>query len=319
MAQVVSAVDPALRADCPPTGAEQKQTWDVVTFGLFVAVPFLALVVAVPFAWGRGLSAADVIIALVMYAVTGHGVTVGFHRYFTHHAFTAPRWVQAILAVSGMMAVQGSVISWVAAHRRHHRFSDRDGDPHSPWRYGTGMRALSKGLLYAHLGWLFDRRQTTSPERFAGDLCDDPLIERLSAAFPAWVVVSMLLPPLVGGLSTWSWQGGATAFFWGSLVRVAVLHHVTFAINSICHVAGRAPFKTKDRSRNVWWLALPSMGESWHNFHHAEPMSARHGVGRFELDTSAFVISVLERLGWIDHVRWPDADVVARRRLLGAA
>jgi stearoyl-CoA desaturase (delta-9 desaturase) len=303
-------IDPFDGADTP----ELKKTWEQVTLALFLGLPFVALVAAVPVAWGWGLGWRDIVIAFVMYAITGHGVTVGFHRMFTHKAFRAQRWLRVTLAVAGMMAIQGPVIRWVADHRKHHRFSDRDGDPHSPWKYGTGFRALTKGFFYAHLWWLFDSEQT-SEEKFAPDLCKDPAIRRVSSAFPLWVVASMLLPPLVGGLWSWSWEGALTAFFWGSLVRVALLHHVTFAINSVCHITGRTPFKTKDESRNVWWLALPSMGEAWHNFHHAEPTSARHGVGRFEIDTSAMVIRVMEKLHWVHDVRWPDAAIIARRRV----
>lgn len=295
-----------------------KKTWEQVALALFVAVPLAALAAAVPLAWGWGLSWHDLAIAVTMYAVTGHGVTVGFHRHFTHHAFKAPGWLRTTLAVCGMMAVQGPVIDWVAAHRRHHRFSDREGDPHSPWRYGRTFKALAKGFVYAHLGWLFDRQQVTSADKFAPDLCRDPVIRRLSGAFPVWVALSMLLPPVAGGLWSWSWQGAITAFFWGSLVRVAALHHVTFAVNSVCHLVGRSPFKTRDQSRNVWWLALPSMGEAWHNFHHAEPSSARHGVGRFEIDTSAVVIRVMESLHWIRDVHWPADAAVAHRLLVEA-
>jgi stearoyl-CoA desaturase (delta-9 desaturase) len=281
-------LDPVPAGDPAPSEPELKKTWEQVTLILFIVVPFLALAAAVPVLWGWGLSWRDVVIAAVMYAITGHGVTVGFHRHFTHKAFRAHRWLQITMAICGMMAIEGPVLRWVADHRKHHRFSDHEGDPHSPWRYGTSVRALTKGIFYSHLGWLFDVEQT-SEEKFAPDLYKDQTLLRVSRAFPVWVVTSMLLPPLVGGLWSWSWQGALTAFFWGSLVRVALLHHVTFSINSICHVTGRTPFKTKDQSRNVWWLAIPSMGESWHNFHHAEPTSARHGVGRFEIDTSAGV------------------------------
>jgi stearoyl-CoA desaturase (Delta-9 desaturase) len=309
--------------DPVPTGGpaavepEYKKVWEQVALFLFIVVPLLALLAAIPMVWGWGLSWRDVVIAAVMYAVTGHGITVGFHRHFTHKAFKAQRWLQVVLAIAGMMAIQGPVLRWVADHRKHHRFSDHDGDPHSPWRYGTTFRALTKGIVYSHVGWLFDLEQT-SAAKFAPDLVKDRAIARVSRAFPAWVVLSMLLPPLVGGLWSWSWQGALTAFFWGSLVRVALLHHVTFSINSICHITGRTPFKTKDRSRNVWWLAIPSMGESWHNFHHAEPTSARHGVGRLEIDTSAAIIWVLERFRFISEVRWPDAGLIARRRLTTA-
>jgi stearoyl-CoA desaturase (Delta-9 desaturase) len=301
-------------ADAVVIEPEMKKTWEQVALFLFITVPFLAVFAAIPVAWGWGLSWRDIIIAAVMYLITGHGVTVGFHRHFTHKAFKARRWVQVTLAIAGMMAIQGPVLRWVADHRAHHRFSDHDGDPHSPWRYGNSIKGLTKGIFYSHVGWLFDMEQT-SADKFAPDLVKDRVLSRVSRAFPIWVVISMLLPPLVGGLWSWSWQGALTAFFWGSLVRVGLLYHVTFSINSICHVTGRTPFKTKDRSRNVWWLAIPSMGESWHNFHHAEPTSARHGVRLFEIDSSAMIIWVMERLRFVSEVRWPDAASIARRKL----
>lgn len=294
--------------------ADLKTIWQQVALALFIAVPFAALLAAAPVLWGWGLSWRDVLIAGAMYAIAGHGVTVGFHRCFTHKAFHAKRWVRSGLAVAGSMAIEGPILRWVADHRKHHRFSDRDGDPHSPWRYGRNLRALSRGFLYSHVGWLFDIEQT-SQQKFAPDLCQDRALVRISRTFPLWVVLSMFIPPALGGLWSWSWQGALSAFFWGSLVRVALLHHVTFSINSVCHITGRRQFNTRDESRNVWWLALPSMGEAWHNFHHAAPTSARHGVGRLEIDTSAMVIRVMERMSWVDAVRWPDAGFVARRRV----
>lgn len=295
--------------------AGRKTMFEQVTLSLFIVIPFLAVLAAIPIMWTWGLLTwRDATIAIVMYAITGHGVTVGFHRYFTHRAFRAKQWVRVTLAVAGSMAIQGSVIQWVSDHRKHHRFSDREGDPHSPWRYGNSVRALAKGFMYAHVGWLFDWEKT-SEKRYAPELLADKAIRRVSRTFPIWVAVSMLIPPLVGGLWSWSWMGALTAFFWGSLVRVALLHHVTFSINSVCHITGRRPFKTRDRSQNVWWLAIPSMGESWHNFHHAEPTSARHGVRFMEIDTSAIVIKAMEKLRWVQDVRWPDAAIIARRRL----
>jgi stearoyl-CoA desaturase (delta-9 desaturase) len=297
---------------------DHKTRFEQFSLFLFMIVPFLALAAAIPVMWAWGyLSWHDAVIAGVMYAIAGHGVTVGFHRYFTHRAFRARQWLRVTLAVAGSMAIQGSLIQWVSDHRKHHRFSDRDGDPHSPWRYGRTIGAVAKGFFYAHVGWLFDWEKT-SERRYAPELLADKVIRRVSRAFPVWVAVSMLTPPLVGGLWAWSWGAAVTAFFWGSLVRVALLHHVTFAINSVCHIKGRRPFKTRDRSQNVWWLALPSLGESWHNFHHADPTSARHGVRRLEIDSSAALIRVMEKLRWIHDVRWPDAGDVARRRLTPA-
>jgi stearoyl-CoA desaturase (delta-9 desaturase) len=312
-------LDPPTAAE-PPGGSdpaeppEYKSVTQQVSLFLFMVIPFLALLAAVPILWTFGfLSWPDAVIALFMYVLTGHGITVGFHRYFTHRAFRARRWLRVTLAVVGSMAIQGSVIQWVSDHRKHHRFSDREGDPHSPWRYGRNLGALAKGFFYSHVGWLFDWEKT-SEKRYAPELLADRVVRWVSNTFPLWVMVSLLVPPLVGGLWTWSWKGALTAFFWGSLVRVGLLHHVTFSINSVCHIKGRRPFKTRDRSQNVWWLALPSLGESWHNFHHAEPGSARHGVRFLEIDTSALVIRAMEKLRWVHDVRWPDAGVIARRR-----
>jgi stearoyl-CoA desaturase (delta-9 desaturase) len=315
----IEAVEPALLSATAACAADEepefKKTWEQVALFLFIVVPFLAVLAAIPVMWGWGLTWRDVIIAVGMYAITGHGITVGYHRHFTHHAFRTKRWFKVVLAVAGSMAIEGPVTRWVADHRRHHRFSDREGDPHSPWRYGNNLKALTKGFFYAHVGWLFDLEQT-SEEHYAPDMVKDKDIALVSRFFPFWVAVSLLIPPFVGGLWSWSWQGALSAFFWGSLVRVALLHHVTFSTNSVCHITGRRTYKTRDQSRNVWWLAIPSMGEAWHNFHHAEPTSARHGVRFFEIDSSAAIIWTLEKLRWIQDVRWPDASVIARRRLV---
>ncbi len=302
-----------LGKSAPADPSDIKTIWQQVALALFIAVPFAALVVAVPVLWGWGLSWPDVVIAVAMYVITGHGITVWFHRYFTHKAFGAQRWLQISMAIAGSMAIQGPIVRWVADHRKHHRFSDRSGDPHSPWRYGATATALVKGFWHSHIGWLFESQ--TSQEKFAPDLCKDRVISGISRSFPLWVVISMLIPPLVGGLWGWSWQAAFWAFFWGSLVRVAVLHHVTFAINSVCHITGRRPYKTTDKSRNVWWLALPSMGEAWHNFHHAAPTSARHGVRRLQIDTSAMLIRVMEWLHVVRNVRWPDSGLIAKRQV----
>jgi stearoyl-CoA desaturase (delta-9 desaturase) len=301
--QTEPAVD-ELAAVSGTLGGDTQSRKEQIALGIFIAVPFLAVLAAIPMAWGGWLGWSDVLICLVMYAITGHGVTVGFHRFFTHRSFKPNRAVKVGLAIAGSMAIQGPVVRWVADHRKHHKFSDRDGDPHSPWRYGNDLKALTKGFLYAHLMWLFSPEQT--PQRkYAPDLMKDPDVVKVSRQFPLWVAVSLLAPPLAGFLLTWSWQGALTAFFWGSLVRVSLLHHVTWSINSICHTLGERPFLSRDKSANVWWLAIPSMGESWHNLHHADPTCARHGVMRGQLDTSARIIWLLEKVGWVHDVRWP--------------
>jgi stearoyl-CoA desaturase (delta-9 desaturase) len=294
-------------------GEDQKKRWEQVALFLFIAIPFVALLAAIPVAWGWGLGWRDIAISVVMYTISGLGITVGFHRYFTHGAFKAKRPLRIALAVAGCLAIEGPVIRWVADHRKHHKFSDKEGDPHSPWRYGETLPALLKGLYYAHMGWLFDVEQT--PQRqYAPDLIKDLDVWRISRAFPQLVAVSLLLPPLVGGLLSMSWQGALSAFFWAGLVRIGLLHHVTWSINSICHAMGKKPFRTRDRSGNVWWLAILSFGESWHNLHHADPTCARHGVLRGQIDISARVIWLLERFGWAYDVRWPAPSRIASRR-----
>jgi stearoyl-CoA desaturase (delta-9 desaturase) len=292
---------------------ELKARWEQVALAIFVAVPFVALLATGFVLWGSGLSWTDLTLAVVFFAISGHGVTVGFHRYFTHGSFKANRPLRIALAIAGSLAIEGPVVRWVADHRRHHAYSDEDGDPHSPWRYGNSFRGLSKGLWHAHIGWLFDVEQTDQ-KRFAPDLLADPDIAKVNRAFPWLVTVSLLLPALLGGLITWSWMGALTAYFWASVVRIGLLHHVTWSINSICHTWGERPFVTKDRSVNVWWLSILSMGESWHNLHHADPTCARHGVDKGQLDSSARLIRWFEQAGWARDVRWPKAERLAARR-----
>jgi stearoyl-CoA desaturase (Delta-9 desaturase) len=291
--------------------------WAVGVLTVGVVVPLLALLAALPVAWGWGLSWLDITIALAFYLVSGFGIAVGFHRYFTHGAFKAKRWLRIALAVAGSLAIEGPIVRWVANHRRHHAYADREGDPHSPWRYGPTVAGIAKGLLFAHIGWMF-RSESSNRNRFAPDLLADhdiKLIDRLSGPI---ALASVLAPPLIGGLLTWSWQGALTAFFWGTLVRIALLHHVTWSINSICHMYGQRPFATRgaDRASNFWPLAIISFGESWHNSHHADPTCARHGVLAGQLDPAARVIRLLEKAGWVNDVRWPAPQrLQARQRV----
>jgi len=297
---------------------ETPPRWVVGVLALMVVGPFLALLAAVPVAWGWGLSWLDAGLALAFYLVAGFGVAVGFHRHFTHGAFKAVRWLRVTLAVAGSLALEGAIVQWVADHRRHHAYADREGDPHSPWRYGTTVAGLAKGLFFAHCGWLF-ARQPSNRDRFAPDLLADRDIMRVDRLYLP--LVSLFAPPVLGGLLTWSWQGALTAFFWASLVRIALLHHVTWSINSICHVYGQRPFATRsgDRAANFWPLAIISFGESWHNSHHADPTCARHGVLRGQLDPAARLIWLLEKAGWVSEVRWPTPQRFDARRLASQA
>ncbi|KAA9156460.1 acyl-CoA desaturase [Amycolatopsis acidicola] len=271
---------------------------------VFVLLPLVALAVAVPFAWGWGLSWLDIGLGAAFFVISGLGVTAGYHRHFTHGSFKANRPLRIALAIAGNLSAQGPATTWVADHRRHHAFSDRVGDPHSPWLFGTGPRALAKGFWFAHMGWLFER-EVTNAERFAPDLLADKDVRRVDALFPVWVAATFLLPAIMGGLITWSVWGGVTAFFWAGLVRVALLHHVTWSVNSICHMIGERPFVSRDKAANFWPLAIFSFGESWHNLHHADPTCARHGVKRGQIDITARLIWIFEKVGWAWQVRWP--------------
>ncbi|MDQ1710690.1 MAG: hypothetical protein QOE45_140 [Frankiaceae bacterium] len=297
----------------PPIPTEPKKRWEQVALVLFVVLPFAAVLAAGFVLWGNGIGWTDVWIAVLMYAIAGHGVTVGFHRYFTHGSFKANRPLRIGLAIAGSLAIQGPVIRWVADHRRHHAFSDKPGDPHSPHEYGEGVGAMLKGLWHAHMGWLFDPEQT-SMEKYAPDLLADKDIAAVHKAFPQLVAVSLIGPALLGFAVTGRWTGAVSAFFWASLVRVGVLHHVTWSINSLCHTFGNRPFKTRDKSTNFWPMAVISMGESWHNLHHADPTAARHGVDRGQVDSTARIIWAFERLGWATEVRWPTRERLAKAR-----
>ncbi|WP_431916608.1 acyl-CoA desaturase [Nonomuraea jabiensis] len=298
----------------PEFEPEPRSKAELVTFTLVVGLPLIAIAAAVPFAWGWGLGWSDIVISFVFYVVSGLGVTVGLHRYFTHGSFKAKRPLKIALGIAGSLSLEMSVLDWVATHRKHHKFSDKEGDPHSPWRFGPGFKSLSKGLLYAHMGWLFESERTNR-EKYAPDLVKDDDVMKLHKWFGAIALTSILLPGVIGGLVTWSWQGALTALFWGSLVRIGLLHHVTWSINSICHVFGEEEFQVRDKSRNVWWLAIPSFGESWHNLHHSDPTCARHGALKGQIDLSAGLIRIFEKLGWVYDVRWPTPERLAAKRI----
>ncbi len=283
-----------------------------ITIGAFVVVPLIAVLLAIPVAWGGWLSWVDIALVFLMWTITAAGITVGYHRFFTHGSFKANRAVKLALAIMGSMALEGSLDQWVADHRKHHKFSDEVGDPHSPWRFGTSRKSVAKGLYFAHVGWLFDE-ENTPIEKYAPDIAADPDLRAVSRWFPAVVIATFLLPALLGGLITWSWMGALTALFWAGLVRVALVHHVTWSINSICHVFGTRPFKSRDLSSNVAWLAIPSFGESWHNLHHVDPTSARHGVLKGQIDLSAEMIRLLEKTRLAYDVRWPKPERIAAR------
>jgi stearoyl-CoA desaturase (delta-9 desaturase) len=266
-----------------------------------VGVPPAALVAAIVLLWQRAVGPLELVVMAVLYLLSAFGVTLGFHRMFTHRALDGSRAMRAVLAVLGSMAIEGSVITWVADHRKHHAFSDQDGDPHSPHLSGPGFLGAVKGLWHAHVGWLFETVGQAERERFAPDLMKDRMIRVIDKLFLVWAGLGLAVPFALGWLIGGSLGVALTTLLWAGLVRVFLLHHVTWSINSVCHFFGRRRFEVDDESRNVFWLAPFSMGEAWHHNHHAFPTSAFHGLRFWERasDPTGLLIALLERLGLV--------------------
>ena len=289
----------------------EHETADRIATGTVTAVPFIGLGLVVWQTWASALHPSDFAVFAVMYLATGLGITVGFHRLLTHRSFQTKPWVRTTFAIFGSAAIEGPVISWVADHRKHHAFSDQKGDPHSPHaEFGGGFRGALRGLAHAHVGWLFVHTQRANKERYAPDLMKDPQIRFVERTFLVWVFAGLALPFALGGLIGGSWHAAWTGLLWGGLIRVLLLHHVTYSINSLCHFFGRRRYDTGDESRNLAWLAPLSLGEAWHNNHHAFPTSAAHGLRRREVDPSALVIRLLEKTG----LAWKVVRVSPERR-----
>jgi stearoyl-CoA desaturase (Delta-9 desaturase) len=277
-------------------------------------VPLLALLVAGFGLWGVAVTPLDLGLLIALHVLTTLGITVGFHRQLTHQGFRSRTWVRAVFAVLGTAAMQGPVIKWVAEHRRHHAYSDRDGDPHSPHIApgATGVQLL-RGLWWAHVGWMF-APVTTDPRRWAPDLLRDPVVRRIDRLYVPIVLGSLGVPAAIGLAVTGTGAGAVRALVWGGLIRILIQLHTTWSINSICHVFGIQRYESHDEAANVWWLAVPSLGEAWHNNHHAFPASPRHGLDRRQLDPSAWVIETLARTGQVWDLKLPSTTQRERRR-----
>jgi stearoyl-CoA desaturase (Delta-9 desaturase) len=309
-----AAANDEVRPDPGEVQPVQHETADRIATGTITALPFIALGIVCWQVWSDLLRWSDVAVFLIMYVLTGLGVTVGFHRHLTHRSFKAKRWLRGLLAILGSVAIEGPVISWVADHRKHHTYSDQEGDPHSPHvGHGGGLRGALKGLGHAHVGWLFIHTHRGARKRYARDLIEDPLISFVDRTFLVWVFAGFLAAFGLGYAIGGTLDAALTGLLWGAGVRMLVVHHVTYSINSLCHFFGRQRFPTDDESRNLFWLALPTFGESWHNNHHAFPTSAEHGLKRWEIDPSALVIRGLERLGLVWDVVRIDPERQARK------
>ncbi len=279
---------------------------------LTVVLPFVGLIVGIVFLWEHGFSWVQLILLLVMYHLTGLGVTIGYHRLFTHRSFETTWPIRLALGILGSMAVQGPLLKWVAVHRRHHQHSDEPGDPHSPHLHGQGFLAMLRGLVHAHTGWLFSA-DFAGMERYVRDLSSDRMLRAVSRLFPLWVLIGLLIPAALGGLLSMTWYGVLAGFIWGGLVRVFLVHHMTWSINSVCHLWGGRPFRSQDESRNNAVFGVIGFGEGWHNNHHAFPTSARHGLRWWQVDLTYMIIRTLKAMKLAWKVRLPSVDAIALR------
>ncbi len=299
----------------PGTPAGRHVLLEQVITGLILFAPLVGTVVATVSLFGRGVTTTDVVLAVTFYLLTGFGLTAGYHRLFSHRSFTPARWLKITLAVTGSLAFEGSPLGWVANHRRHHAFTDREGDPHSPYCYGKLPWSRARGAMHAHMGWLLEP-QPLGNDRWVRDLRTDADLVTVSRLFPLFCVVSLGLPALIGWLVSGTLAAAVGGVVWGGLVRIFLLHQATFAVNSAGHIWGKRPYVTReaDRSTNFAPLALLSLGDSWHNNHHSSPRLARHGVDRGQLDLTARLIWLFERFGAASAVHWPDPVALAARR-----
>jgi stearoyl-CoA desaturase (delta-9 desaturase) len=281
-----------------------------------VVLPFVATVAAIVLLWNDFVSATDLAIAASMYLLTAIGITVGFHRLLTHRSFQTSKPMEYLLAALGSAALQGPVIAWVADHRKHHANADEEGDPHSPHvGHGDGVRGVFSGLWHAHTGWLLSHQGRADWKRYAPDLCEDRGMRVIARHFVTVVLIGLAAPALAGYLVSGTLAGAATGLLWGGLVRIFFVHHVTWSVNSVCHFFGSRRFATEDHSTNVFWLALPSLGESWHHNHHAFPRSAVHGLRGWEIDPSGLLIAAMETLG----LAWNVVRITPQRQAERAA
>jgi stearoyl-CoA desaturase (delta-9 desaturase) len=296
----------------PPDAAEVRASWQSQLVTLFAIFVPLAGVIAAPFfLWGWGFHGSDLALLIGMYLASALGITVGFHRLFVHRSFETYTWLKFVWAALGSMAVQGSLFQWVATHRRHHQYSDTPHDPHTPHHHGRGLWGFVRGFWHAHIGWFF-APDPPGMERYVRDIQASPALRVASALTPLWIFLGLLIPAVLGGLLTGSWMGVWTGLIWGGLVRIFVVHHLTWSVNSACHLWGGRPFRSDDQSRNNFLFGILGLGEGWHNAHHAFPTSARHGLRWWEFDFSYLVIRAQAMVGLAWNVKVPAKEAVAK-------
>lgn len=283
-----------------------------------VVLPFVGLGVAIAMIWHSPFSWVYIALMIGLYMVSGLGITIGYHRLFTHRAFKTNPFMTYLIGAAASMAVQGPVIEWAAVHRRHHQHSDDDLDPHSPHLHGDGLRGVVLGFWHSHIGWLF-KPHYTGLARYVPDLIRDRTVVLVNAHYPWWILAGLVIPAAIGGAVTQTWWGALLGFIWGGLVRLALVHHITWSINSVCHIWGSRTYKSNDESRNNPIFGVLGFGEGWHNNHHAFPASARHGLAWWQFDLSYLLIKAMEKLGLASDVKVPSRERLDAKRRRPAA
>jgi stearoyl-CoA desaturase (Delta-9 desaturase) len=308
----IPVADPTAELPPAPERGKPQLVTKLVTLAIII-IPFAGAIAAPLFAWGWGFGWTDLALLVAMYLLTALGITVGYHRLFVHRSFETYTWNKFLWAIFGSMAVQGSLFSWVGLHRKHHQHSDTPEDPHTPHHHGEGVAGLLEGAWHAHMGWFF---QPNPPDldRYIKDVSSSPPLRIASQLFPVWVALGLLIPAILGGVFTLSWKGVLTGLIWGGLVRVFLVHHVTWSVNSACHLWGMRPYKSEDESRNNFLFGILALGEGWHNTHHAFPTSARHGLRFWQIDVSYWVIRAMQLLGLAWNVKLPSRELQASSR-----
>ena len=285
--------------------ASNKKPFVFMTLLMGIIIPPLALIAGMILAWNSFFGPLDLALFFGMYMVSGFGITFGFHRFFSHKSFDAPKPVIFMLGVMGSMAMQGPIFWWVSTHRLHHAHSDHEKDPHSP--HAPGEHSFLMHFWHSHIGWLF--RPATSPvNKYVPDLRAQPMLRFIDSTFLLWAILGVMIPAVLGGLITMTWMGALTGLIWGGLVRILAEHHATWSVNSICHLWGDSPYKSNDESKNNAVVGVLALGEGWHNNHHAFPTSARHGLRWWQFDSSWVAITTMKKLGLVSNVKVPSPE-----------
>jgi stearoyl-CoA desaturase (delta-9 desaturase) len=303
------------RAIQPERQSVKVSFWSRVLTLIAVLVPIFGILSAAKILWGTDLHSIDLYVAGAFYILTGLGITIGYHRLFAHRSFEAHPVVRVVLAILGAMTLQGPLTQWVTDHRIHHMHSDKKGDPHSPNLAGDSFFGMLKGLLHAHVGWMFTEKGFYRTSKYATDIYEDKYLLKVDKLYLLWVTLSLALPFALGYGFGGTVELGLEMFVWAGLVRIFLFQHSTFAVNSICHKFGRRRYKTKDNSRNQFLVALLTFGEGWHNNHHAFPRSARHGLGKLQIDFSWVLIVVMQKLKLASNISLPSGDQAVKSAL----